>query len=232
MAASGLEGVALRPQQLEGGVLESTQTSVECVFVSDRDAEQSFPSIPTAVDGVRFSEGLEHLAQVFDRGALLRGYTAGDLGHILHSRHQFHWHTCYTPPQTVAAPHIGSWIAKELGPRNEAIPAFIDIGQRFTLGEREELKAFHTAGFLGSEYGPFLIPDPQKGLESVKPPQGMSLSRFQSRNKLFKDLAFHGPIGRYGSEYQKDSLLRSLDSEPEEVQRQDQHRRQRESHRP
>ena len=165
----------------------------------------TFGSIPTAVDGVQFTEGLEHLAQVLDRGTLIRGYTAGDLGHILHSRHQFHWHTCYTPPQTVAAPHIGSWIAKELGPRNEAIPAFIDIGQRFTLGEREELKAFHTAGFLGSEYGPFLIPDPQKGLESVKPPQGMSLSRFQSRNKLFKDLASQGPIGRYGSEYQKDT---------------------------
>ena len=172
----------------------------------------TFGSIPTAVDGVRFTEGLEHLAQVLDRGTLLRGYTAGDLGHILHSRHQFHWHTCYTPPQTVAAPHIGSWIAKELGARNEAMPAFIDIGQRFTLGEREELKAFHTAGFLGSEYGPFLIPDPRKGLDSVKPPQGMSLSRFQSRHKLFKDLASQGPIGRYGSEYQKDSLMRSLDS--------------------
>ena len=37
------------------------------------------------------------------------------------------------------------------------MPAFIDIGQRFDLGEGEELKAFHTAGFLGSEYGPFLI---------------------------------------------------------------------------
>lgn len=71
------------------------------------------------------------------------------MGHILHSRHQYHWHTCYEPPQTVAAPHIGSWIAKELGPKNPVIPAFINIGQRFTVGEAEELKAFHTAGFLG-----------------------------------------------------------------------------------
>ena len=73
-----------------------------------KSIHSTFGSIPTTVDGVRFTEGLEHLAQVLDRGTLLRGYTAGDLGHILHSRHQFHWHTCYTPPQTVAAPHIGS----------------------------------------------------------------------------------------------------------------------------
>jgi hypothetical protein len=37
------------------------------------------------------------------------------------------------------------------------IPAFIDIGQRFSVGEAEELKAFHTAGFLGNEFGPFLF---------------------------------------------------------------------------
>ena len=43
-----------------------------------------------------------------DRGTLIRSYTAGDLGFILHSRHQYHWHTGYAPPQTVAAPHIGA----------------------------------------------------------------------------------------------------------------------------
>ena len=43
------------------------------------------------------------------------------------------------------------------------MPAFIDIGQRLEgVGEKEELKAFHTAGFLGSEYGPFLLPYPDQ----------------------------------------------------------------------
>ena len=65
------------------------------------------------------------------------------------------------PPQTVAAPHLGAFIARTLGPRDPAVPAFINIGQRFDLGEGEELKAFTTAGFLGSEYGPFNIPFPQ-----------------------------------------------------------------------
>ena len=135
--------------------------------MESKSVSSTFPSIPTALDGISFSEGLENIAEVMDRGILIRTYRAADLGFILHTRHQYHWHTCYEPPQSFQPPHIGAWIAKELGPKNEVIPPFIDIGQRFTVGEAEELKAFHSAGFLGSEYGPFTIPEPDKGLESV-----------------------------------------------------------------
>jgi hypothetical protein len=51
------------------------------------------------------------------------------------------------PPQTVAAPHLGAWISRTSVPLDPAVPAFINIGQRFDLGEGEELKAFTTAGF-------------------------------------------------------------------------------------
>ena len=171
----------------------------------------TFPSFPTALDGIQFSEGLQSIGSVMDKGALIRSYVAADMGHILHSRHQYHWHTCYEPPQTVAAPHIGAWIANQLGPKNPVIPAFIDIGQRFTVGEAEELKAFHTAGFLGNEFGPFLIPDPSQGLESVRPPVGMDSTRFESRNKLYNDLISKSPVGELGSDYQKESLKRSME---------------------
>ena len=166
----------------------------------------TFKPVPTALDGVFFSEGLEAIGNVMNRGTVIRSYVAADMGFILHSRHQYHWHTCYKPPQTLAAPHIGAWISKELGPLNPVIPAFIDIGQRFTLGEGEELKAFHTAGFLGNEFGPFLIPDPTSGLETVKPPEGMSSVRFERRNKLYNDLMSQSAMGEYGSDYQKESL--------------------------
>jgi hypothetical protein len=172
----------------------------------------TFPAIDTAVDNIKFSQGLEKIAQVMDRGTLIRSYTAGDLGFILHSRHQYQWHTGYAPPQTVAAPHIGAVIARTLGPLNPVVPAFVNIGQRFDVGEGEELKTFTTAGFLGSEYGPFNIPFPEDAAESVRPPGGMSPSRFESREKFFKNLVARSPIGQYGSDYQKESLLRSLDN--------------------
>lgn len=171
----------------------------------------TFKPVPTILDGINFSEGLESIGQVMDRGTLIRSYMAADLGHILHARHQYHWHTCYEPPQTVAAPHIGSWIARELGPKNPVIPAFINIGQRLTLGEGEELKAFHTAGFLGSEFGPFMIADPTAGLDAVKPPAGMSFQRFERRNQLYNDLISGSAFGEFGSDYQKESLRRAME---------------------
>jgi len=172
----------------------------------------TFESRPTVVDGLHFSEGLEKIGAIMDRGAILRGYTAGDMGKILHSRHQYHWHTGYEPPQTVAAPHIGAWIAKTLGPRNPDVPGFINIGQRFDVGEGEELKAFTTAGFLGSEYGPFNVIDPTDAEASVRPPAGMTPSRFENRYKAYRKMIEASPIGQHGSAYQRDSLMAAMDN--------------------
>ena len=112
-----------------------------------------------------------------------------DLGHILHSRHQYHWHTGYVPPQTVAAPHIGAWMARVLGPINPVMPPFINIGQRLEgNGESEELKAFTTGGFFGSEFGPFNLPYPEDASMAVRPPKGMDAGRFENRYRMFKKL--------------------------------------------
>ena len=175
------------------------------------DVLSTFKSVPTSLDDVYFSEGLESIGKIMDKGTLIRSYVAADMGHILHTRHQYHWHTCYEPPQSVAVPHIGSWIANQLGPVNPVIPAFIDIGQRFNVGEGEELKAFHSAGFLGNEFGPFLIPDPSSGLESVQPPVGMSNKRFEKRNELYENLVKESAMGEYGSDYHRESLKRSME---------------------
>src|SRR5688572_11906215 len=172
----------------------------------------TFPSIDTVVDNIKISKGLENIAKVMDRATLIRSYQAGDLGFILHSRHQYHWHTGYAPPQTVAAPHIGAVISRTLGPRDPAMPAFIDIGQRLDLGEGEELKAFHQPGFLAGEYGPFFIPEPAEAVSSISPPKGMTKDRFANRYASYKKLLAESPVGEFGSDYQKESLLRSMDN--------------------
>lgn len=201
-----------------GGGMASTETfdpKRYTPFEKDLDPRRvlsTFPAIPTSVDGIQFTEGLERLARVMDRGALIRTYTAGDLGFILHSRHQFHWHTGYAPPQTVACPHIGSVIARTLGPKNPAMPAFINIGQRFEVGEGEELKAFTTAGFLGNDHGPFNVPFPDAARDVVTPPGGMSASRFENRDKFFRRLLDASPVGQLGSGYQREALLRSQEN--------------------
>jgi hypothetical protein len=178
-----------------------------------KDILSTFPAIDTAVDPIKFTQGLENIASVMDHGTLIRSHVLPDLGHILHSRHQYHWHTGYVPPQTVAAPHIGSWIARVLGPLDPAVPPFIDVGQRLEgVGEKEELKAFHTAGFLGTEYGPFLLPYPEEAIASVRPPKGMTRERFQSRYGRYKELLGHSPLGEGASDYQRESMLRAMEN--------------------
>ncbi|MSR30678.1 MAG: DUF1501 domain-containing protein [Gemmataceae bacterium] len=173
----------------------------------------TFPSIPTALDGVRVSSGLENVAKVLDRGSLIRSHFMPDLGNILHSRHQYHWHTGYVPPQTVAAPHIGSWMSRILGPGNPAIPPFINIGQRLEgHGESEELKAFTTAGFFGGEFGPFNIPFPADAAQSLQPPKGMTPQRFESRMKHWRELVQRSPVGEKTSDFHRDSIIRSLEN--------------------
>ena len=173
----------------------------------------TFPAIDTAVDGLQICAGLENIAQVMDRATLIRSAVQPDLGSILHSRHQYHWHTGYVPPQTVAAPHLGAWMAKVLGPRNPVMPAFINIGQRLEgIGESEELKAFTTAGFFGSEFGPMNLPFPEEAATSVKPPKGMDAARFANRDRLFRKLVDQSPQRDFMSDYQQQSMLRSLDN--------------------
>src|SRR5690606_16934456 len=41
----------------------------------------TFPSIPTVLDGINFSQGLESIAGVMDKGTLIRSYVAADMGH-------------------------------------------------------------------------------------------------------------------------------------------------------
>ena len=67
-----------------------------------KDVLSTFPSIDTKVDHIKFTQGLENIASVIDKGAVIRSFMAADLGFILHSRHQYHWHTGYIPPQPMA----------------------------------------------------------------------------------------------------------------------------------
>ncbi|MFT5042279.1 MAG: hypothetical protein ACI9R3_001346 [Verrucomicrobiales bacterium] len=173
----------------------------------------TFPAIDTAVDSIKICKGLENIAGVMDRGTLIRSVVQPDLGSILHSRHQYHWHTGYVPPVTVAAPHLGAWMARVLGSRNEVMPAFVNIGQRLEgVGEKEELKAFTTAGFFGSEYGPMNLPFPEEAAAAVRPPDGMTPGRFANRNRLLRELVENSPQRDYASDYQKQSLMRSVDN--------------------
>jgi len=184
-------------------------TPIEKGLKSDQ-VLSTFPAIDTAVDHIKVCQGFEQVAKVMDRGTLIRTQVGADLGHILHSRHQYHWHTGYEPPLTVAAPHLGAWIAHARGRNHPALPAFIDIGQT-PNGESEEIKAFQTGGCLGTEYGPFTIDDPANAIKAVRPPAGMSPVRFKARYQNYLRLLKASPDFRQGDSAKRAQLLKSMD---------------------
>ncbi|MCD8533327.1 MAG: DUF1501 domain-containing protein, partial [Verrucomicrobia bacterium] len=181
--------------------------------IKSGDVVSTFPSIPTVLDGVRLSSGLENIGSVLDRGTLIRSHVVGDLGSILHSRHQYHWHTGYEPPLTVTAPHIGAWITHGRGPQNNSLPPFIDIGQPWAgNGEAEELKAFQTAGILGSEYGPFRVPYPEEAVKSVRPPAGWTMERFRHRRLGFEKMLSANGSAALRNDKQRELLIQAIDN--------------------
>jgi hypothetical protein len=178
----------------------------------DRERAQHVSSIPlpSTASG---SHGAGADRERHRSGAVIRTFTGADLGFILHSRHQYHWHTGYIPPQPMAMPHIGAVISKTLGPKIPDVPAFIAIGQAVEgAGEIGTLKAFHTAGFLGSEHGPFLLVDPKDAASAVRPPKELGDARFRSRRELLTKLLGQEPVYQHGSDFQRESLVKSLDA--------------------
>src|SRR5262249_34443862 len=78
--------------------------------------------------------------------------------------------------------------------------------------ESEELKAFTTGGFFGSEYGPFNLPFPSDAAGAVRPPKGMTRERFEARQKKFKELLKRSPVGELAGDHHHESMLRALDN--------------------
>ena len=173
------------------------------------------PTIDTVVDSIKFAAGVENLAKVIDRGTVLRSYVARDYGALAedlqHIPFQYKWHTGYTTPSTVAAPFIGSWIARALGAKNPDIPPYIEIGRdEKTTSVFLSLGAFQAAGFLGSEFAPLMIPDPNTATEAIR--ARLPVDRFEDRYSKFKQLAAASPLGAAAGSFQQESLLKSLDN--------------------
>ena len=149
-----------------------------------------------------------------DRGTLIRTHVAGDLGFILHSRHQYHWHTGYEPPQTVAAPHIGAGSPTPSGRGTRRCRRSSTSASATTAtARRRNSRPSRPAASSAAEYGPFRIPDPQQAVASVRPPTGMSAPGSANRYRGVQETARQkAPSPRHGSDYQRESLLRSLEN--------------------
>jgi len=141
-------------------------------------------AIPTAVPGIQVAEHWSHVARVTQDLAIIRSMTSKEGNH---GRATYLLHTGYAPSGSVVHPGLGSVVANELGPADFDLPHFVSI-QGQSVGP----------SFLGVEYAPFIITDPNRPPDNlVSPVPG---NRLQRRLGLLKEL--EGPFIREGATYQ------------------------------
>jgi hypothetical protein len=133
-------------------------------------------AIATAAAGVQVAEHWPKLAQVMNDVALVRSMTNKEGEH---GRASYQVHTGYLPGGGLKHPSLGSLVAHELGQADFDLPHFVSIGGRATsIGQ----------GFLGMQFAPLIVANPEQLPSNVALPGGVSRDRFGRRLDLLKDL--------------------------------------------
>lgn len=145
-------------------------------------------SIPTSVDGLRFGEGLENMAQVMHHGTVLRSLTNETKFGAVHLKAQYYMMTGYLFPVGLKAPSIGAAVARTLGPRAENVPPYIYVGRDIDTSDHEKqfISEYIGPGFYGVKHAPFMIPDPTRGLDTLSAAAGMTRQRLDRRLKYLE----------------------------------------------
>ena len=146
------------------------------------------PSIPTAVDGIRFGAGLENMAQIMDRGTLLRSLTNETKFGAIHLKAQYYMMTGFLFPVGVKAPSMGAVVGRTLGRRHPHVPAYIDIGRDINTSNEEFLfiNEYSGPGFYGVKHAPFMIPEPTQGMPTLNRLGGMTPDRLDRRQRYLE----------------------------------------------
>lgn len=153
------------------------------------------PSIATSADGIRLGAGLEGMASVMDKGAILKSIVSPVKFGAIHLKAQHYANTSYLFPQGVKVPSIGAVVARSRGRRDPNVPGYIYIGRDVDTSDEEKLfiSEYIGPGFYGADYAPFMIPDPTRGLATLDVAGGMDQARLDRRLKYLAAVNGQGP---------------------------------------
>jgi hypothetical protein len=115
-------------------------------------------AISTAVSGIQIADSLPKCAAAMNDIAIIRSMTSKEGSH---PRATFLLHHGYLPMGGVKFPTLGSHVAKQLGTPGFDLPSFVRIGGRG--GDAGG------AGFLGVDYDPFILQNPEAKPENTQP---------------------------------------------------------------
>jgi hypothetical protein len=155
----------------------------------------TYKEIATNVPGIKISEHMPKIAKHIDKMAIIRSMQTkeGD-----HTRAAYHLRTGYLPTGSIQYPTMGSFLSKELGRDDSALPNFVSIAPTPFLSP-----GAYNSGFLGPEHAPLMVANAGYGFgnaqtyEQVKaalkvkdllPPKEIDGKQVDARLELVKDL--------------------------------------------
>ncbi|MGA2702360.1 MAG: DUF1501 domain-containing protein [Isosphaeraceae bacterium] len=140
-------------------------------------------SIPTKIDGERFSETLPQTAQVADKLTVIRAMTHGEAAHERGTHNMF---TGYRPSPALQYPSFGSVISHEYGPKNNLPPYVCIPGQP---------NGYAGTGYLSSSFSPFSLggdpADPGFRVQDLNLPGDITEPRFVARRNVLDAVNAH-----------------------------------------
>ena len=123
----------------------------------DPKPHSQFNAIPTRADGIRISEIFPRIAGHMDKLAIVRSMHTEENNHPQGTHYAL---TGHRPNPALKFPSLGSIISRELGPRNN-LPPYIMVPEHQETDFFSYMDAY-TSAFLGSEYDPIILPDPNQ----------------------------------------------------------------------
>jgi hypothetical protein len=139
-------------------------------------------AIRTSVPGIQIAEHWPQTAQVMQDIALIRSMTNKEGNH---QRASYQLHTGYLPSGSVKHPSFGSLVCNEISDIAFDLPHFVCVQG---AGGPGGMGPTQGAGFLGVEYEPFLVQDPNRPPNNATLAPAVSDNRFTRRLGLTKKL--------------------------------------------
>src|SRR5438270_818333 len=140
-------------------------------------------SIPTKIEGEKFSDTLPQTAQVADKLTVIRSMTHGEAAHERGTHNMF---TGYRPSPALQYPSMGSVVSHEYGPRNN-LPPYVCIPNQPNV--------YAGTGYLSSSFSPFSLGrDPADAgfqVQDLNLPGGINEPRFTTRRTILDAVNSH-----------------------------------------
>ncbi|VTS04140.1 DUF1501 domain-containing protein [Tuwongella immobilis] len=149
-----------------------------------KKAGSAYPSIDTAVSGVKVCQFLPKLAQVMDRVTAVRTVNHNEIDEHAAATHRVH--TGRPLAGTIQYPSVGSVVAHVRGAADSGVPAYVLIGYP---------NVSRGPGFLGPKAGYVYLTDTQAGPAGLSRPADVSASRQSARERLLSSLRHRVPAG-------------------------------------